>query len=170
MVAHPFHIHDVQFYILDRNDGQIPHNGERGRKDVVFIPTGDSVRFITKFEDFTDTIIPFMYHCHILMHEDDGMMGQFIVVPPGFVGINEGMKLSEKLLIYPNPAELEITIQLPNGTEQFDLRITDASGKVLISKNGNLQNKVDVSLLKAGSYYLIVRTNDKYYTTNFMKL
>lgn len=170
MVAHPFHIHDVQFYILDRNDGQIPHNGESGRKDVVFIPTGDSVRFITKFEDFTDTIIPFMYHCHILMHEDDGMMGQFIVVPPGFVGVNENMKLSENLIVYPNPVDTELKIKLPNGTEQFDLRITDASGKVLITLNSTNQNKVDVSILKAGSYYILVRANDKYYTTNFTKL
>lgn len=170
MVAHPFHIHDVQFYILDRNDGQLPHRGERGRKDVVFIPTGDSVRFITKFEDFTDTIIPFMYHCHILMHEDDGMMGQFIVVPPGFVGVNENMKLSEKLVVFPNPVIAELTLKLPNGTEQFDLRITDASGKVLISKNNINQNEVDVSMLEAGSYYILVRSNDNYYTTNFTKL
>ncbi|MEY3437447.1 MAG: hypothetical protein RL265_32 [Bacteroidota bacterium] len=170
MVAHPFHIHDVQFYILDRNDGTLPHRGERGRKDVVFIPTGDSVRFITKFEDFTDTIIPFMYHCHILMHEDDGMMGQFIVVPPGFVGVNENMKLSEKLVVYPNPVENGLNFNMPEGIEEYDLRITDASGRVLLSKNGNTMEQLDVIMLKSGSYYLIVRANDKFYTANFTKL
>lgn len=170
MVAHPFHIHDVQFYVLDRNDGQTPHRGEQGRKDVIFIPTGDSVRFITKFEDFADSIIPFMYHCHILMHEDAGMMGQFIVVPPGYVGLNENMKLSEKLVVFPNPVETKLNIQLPAENEQFDLRITDASGRVLISKNSTNQTKVDVSMLPKGSYYILVRTTDKFYTTNFTKI
>ena len=33
-----------------------------------------------KFEDFADDNIPFMYHCHMLVHEDEGMMGQFTVV------------------------------------------------------------------------------------------
>ncbi|MBK9026145.1 MAG: multicopper oxidase domain-containing protein [Saprospiraceae bacterium] len=32
-----------------------------------------------KFEDYSDPAIPYMYHCHIPMHEDDGMMGQFLV-------------------------------------------------------------------------------------------
>jgi len=74
MVAHPFHIHDVQFYVLDR-DGNLPPPQERGRKDVVFVLPQETVRFITKFETFTDTVVPYPFHCHILMHEDDGMMG-----------------------------------------------------------------------------------------------
>lgn len=41
---------------------------------------GDSVRFITKFEDFADNMVPYMYHCHVLHHEDDGMMGSFTVI------------------------------------------------------------------------------------------
>src|SRR5262249_54185206 len=71
MVAHPFHIHDVQFYILDRN-GLQPAPEESGRKDVVLVPSGDSVRFIARFTDYADSIMPYMFHCHILMHEDDG--------------------------------------------------------------------------------------------------
>lgn len=79
IMAHPFHIHDVQFQILDR-DGNSPKNGERGRKDVVLVNPGETVRLIMKFEDYSDPEIPFMYHCHILEHEDAGMMGQFVVV------------------------------------------------------------------------------------------
>ncbi len=78
MVAHPFHIHDVQFYILDRN-GTIPPENERGRKDVVLVKQMETVRFVAKFEDFADNEIPYMYHCHMLQHEDEGLMGQFIV-------------------------------------------------------------------------------------------
>lgn len=79
---HPFHIHDVQFYILDRKDSNginIPlTSNETGRKDVVFVGPKETVRFITKFEDFWGDV-PYMYHCHITVHEDLGMMKQYTV-------------------------------------------------------------------------------------------
>lgn len=80
-IAHPFHIHDIQFYILDRN-GQPPPAREAGKKDTVMVNENETVRFITKFDHFANHEIPYMYHCHILPHEDDGMMGQFIVADP----------------------------------------------------------------------------------------
>ena len=76
---HPFHIHDVQFYILDI-DGIAPPDHKAGRKDVVQVLAGSTVRFITQFENFASDEFPYMYHCHILAHEASGMMGQFIVV------------------------------------------------------------------------------------------
>ncbi len=79
MMPHPFHMHDVQFQILDRN-GRPPAANEHGRKDVVMVNSGEVVRIIMKFEDYADPDAPFMYHCHILEHEDAGMMGQFVVV------------------------------------------------------------------------------------------
>ena len=36
-----------------------------------------------RFTDYTDRNLPYMYHCHMLLHEDHGMMGQFVVVKPG---------------------------------------------------------------------------------------
>ncbi len=78
-MPHIFHVHDVQFQILDRN-GQPPAANEKGRKDVVTLRGNESVRVIMRFEDYADPDSPFMYHCHILEHEDAGMMGQFIVV------------------------------------------------------------------------------------------
>lgn len=81
-IAHPFHIHNVPFYVLTIN-GVAPPPSQQGRKDVILVPGGNSVvRFITRFEDFYDDTFPYMYHCHMLTHEDDGMMGQFIVEPP----------------------------------------------------------------------------------------
>lgn len=78
-IAHPFHIHNVPFYILSVN-GAAPPAYLQGKKDVVLVPAGNStVRFITKFEDFANDTVPYMYHCHMLTHEDDGMMGQFLV-------------------------------------------------------------------------------------------
>jgi bilirubin oxidase len=81
-IAHPFHIHNVHFFVLSVN-GAAPPASLQGRKDVVLVPGGNSVvRFIAKFTDFYDDSIPYMYHCHMLTHEDHGMMGQFIVEPP----------------------------------------------------------------------------------------
>lgn len=78
MMAHPFHIHDVQFRILDRN-GRSPDAAEQGLKDTVVVYPGETVRLLLRFEDYTDPDLPYMYHCHILEHEDAGMMGQFTV-------------------------------------------------------------------------------------------
>lgn len=81
-IAHPFHIHNVPFYILTVN-GVAPPAHQRGRKDVVLVPAGNGVvRFITRFENFYNDTLPYMYHCHMLTHEDDGMMGQFVVNAP----------------------------------------------------------------------------------------
>jgi len=77
-MAHPFHIHDVQFRILDR-DGKQPAQNEMGLKDTVLVNSGERVRIITQFENYADSNSAYMFHCHILEHEDAGMMGQFIV-------------------------------------------------------------------------------------------
>lgn len=167
MVAHPFHIHDVQFYLFDRNGSQ-PHAGERGRKDVVLVPTGDSAQFITKFEDFTDTVVPYMYHCHILMHEDDGMMGQFLVVPAGWVGLNK-LTLTKNMSVFPNPAAETVTLVIPGNAEVFDLRILDKQGRVVLRKDHTSEQLIDISMLPSGTYQLMVKANANYYNTGFVK-
>jgi FtsP/CotA-like multicopper oxidase with cupredoxin domain len=47
------------------------------------LPPNQRVRILLRFSDYTDRNLPYMFHCHLLMHEDDGMMGQFVVVAPG---------------------------------------------------------------------------------------
>ncbi len=75
-MPHSMHLHDVQFQILSRND-KLPPLHEQGRKDTVLIMPGETVRIISRFRDYTGV---YMYHCHLLEHEDDGMMGQFEVM------------------------------------------------------------------------------------------
>ncbi len=79
---HNFHVHDVHFAVLDK-DGEAPPAHLLGWKDTVFLPPGGGVRIIARFDDDADPDAPFMFHCHVLPHEDRGMMGQFIVVGPG---------------------------------------------------------------------------------------
>ncbi len=78
-LPHSMHLHDVQFSILDRN-GEAPAPIEAGRKDTVLLWPNDKVRLIAQFLDYTGV---YMFHCHMLEHEDDGMMGQFEVVAAG---------------------------------------------------------------------------------------
>jgi len=73
-IVHNFHAHGIHFLILDRN-GTPAGPGEQGWKDTVLLDEGERVRVITRF--LYRGI--FMYHCHILEHEDNGMMGQFKV-------------------------------------------------------------------------------------------
>ena len=72
--GHPFHVHGTQFQIISRN-GQVPPLQEQGFKDTVFVNIGEEVKIRVRF---THPGL-FMYHCHILEHEDSGMMGQFRV-------------------------------------------------------------------------------------------
>ncbi|MEO6565600.1 MAG: multicopper oxidase family protein [Casimicrobiaceae bacterium] len=66
---HPFHLHGFQFQILDRNGVPEPY---RSWKDTVNVPKHQTARFIVRYDDFPGK---WMYHCHILDHEDHGMMG-----------------------------------------------------------------------------------------------
>jgi blue copper oxidase len=146
MVAHPFHIHDVQFYILDR-DGNAPPLEERGRKDVVLVLPNETVRFITKFEDFADTLTPYMFHCHILMHEDDGMMGQF-VVSSTLLGIKDINNTKDNISIFPNPANDKVSIKCTQAAKK--------SNAVIAVYNSTGQKVGDYRLSPEGTYTIDV--------------
>ena len=66
---HPFHLHGFQFQVLDRDGVPEP---QRQWKDVVNVPKHQTARFIVRFDDYPGK---WMFHCHILDHEDHGMMG-----------------------------------------------------------------------------------------------
>jgi blue copper oxidase len=75
---HSFHIHDVRFRMLEYA-GEDPPAHLTGLKDTIYVPPNQSVRLATAFSDSADPEVPYMFHCHILQHEDRGMMGQFVV-------------------------------------------------------------------------------------------
>ncbi|MDF0515154.1 multicopper oxidase domain-containing protein [Agromyces sp. H3Y2-19a] len=81
-VPHSFHVHDVQFRIASIG-GEAPPPELSGWKDTIFTEPETEYELLMRFEDYTDTDTPYMYHCHLLWHEDQGMMGQFAVVEPG---------------------------------------------------------------------------------------
>jgi blue copper oxidase len=77
---HSFHPHGVTFRVLEGADGPVPPH-LRGAKDTVYVPPGTSLRLFVWFSDHADPQVPYMFHCHLLQHEDRGMMGQFVVGP-----------------------------------------------------------------------------------------
>jgi blue copper oxidase len=79
---HNFHVHGVQFKVSDQT-GAGPPPALAGWKDTVFIPPGETVRLLVQTPGYSDPATPYMFHCHLLQHEDNGMMGQFVVVQPG---------------------------------------------------------------------------------------
>ena len=68
-IDHPFHLHTNRFQVLERNGRLEP---TRVWKDTVSLKGYESVTIRVRFEDFTGRTV---YHCHILDHEDQGMMG-----------------------------------------------------------------------------------------------
>lgn len=69
VMDHPFHIHANQFQVVSRDGKPEPY---RAWKDTVLVQRGETVLIRIPFRDFAGKTV---YHCHILDHEDLGMMG-----------------------------------------------------------------------------------------------
>lgn len=66
---HPFHLHGFQFQVISRNGEPEPFPSW---KDVVNVPKHETARFVVRYDGYPGK---WMFHCHILSHEDNGMMG-----------------------------------------------------------------------------------------------
>jgi spore coat protein A, manganese oxidase len=104
--AHPMHLHLVQFQILHRQgfnavalqNGKVelignvrkPHANEAGWKDTAVVVPGDVLTILARFEGYTGR---YVFHCHMLEHEDNDMMRPFEVVPVES-GAIKGLRLS----------------------------------------------------------------------------
>ena len=76
---HVFHPHQIQFQILSIN-GEPPPPEESGWEDSVLVNDEREVVIAARFHTYAAEDTPYMFHCHILDHEDLGMMGQFLIV------------------------------------------------------------------------------------------
>ncbi len=74
VMDHPFHLHTNHFQVMSRNGVPEPY---RAWQDTVLVPVGETVRIRIRFADFPGKTV---YHCHILDHEDLGMMGSVEMV------------------------------------------------------------------------------------------
>jgi len=74
-MAHPFHVHGALFHVLSI-EGSPPPAHLAGWKDTILVE--DKAELLVAFKHPATPEHPFMYHCHILEHEDAGLMGQYI--------------------------------------------------------------------------------------------
>lgn len=144
--AHPFHIHKVQFQVVEY-EGLLGASDESGTytfpdlpdelvgyKDVQLIRKNATLTFEARFDSFPsplDANYGFMYHCHILTHEDTSMMHQFVVVDSVdyFTG-NSEVQTALPLEVFPNPAGKNISFK-GDYNDPGILRFYDLSGKLL---------------------------------------
>ncbi|MBI5915184.1 MAG: multicopper oxidase domain-containing protein, partial [Bacteroidetes bacterium] len=168
MMAHPFHIHGNHFYVLQVN-GATPPPNMRGRKDVVAVPPmNGSVKLVTKYANFGDPNLPYMFHCHILSHEDGGMMRQFIV-NPAVSATNEPAQQGS-LTISPNPVAsggfLQINLTLA-AAGALEFTLSDLGGRTVRQFDlgekaaGNQDLSLETKGLAAGAYFLTARLSGK---------
>ncbi|MFG2036531.1 multicopper oxidase domain-containing protein [Dactylosporangium sp. NPDC048998] len=72
----------MRFQVLSVNGaGPPPELG--GWKDTIFLEPKQRYSIIARFADYADPTTAYMFHCHVLKHEDQGMMGQFVIVEKG---------------------------------------------------------------------------------------
>jgi blue copper oxidase len=77
-MPHPVHVHGCQFRIVSQS-GQKPEAYRSGWKDIAPISGGGFSEILVSFPYLAGPDAPYMAHCHILEHEDSGMMAQFTV-------------------------------------------------------------------------------------------
>lgn len=154
--AHPWHIHKVQFQVtkyvgmIGIPDGiggfkdsaaiyTYPNLPDEllGWKDVQLIREGAELTYVARFDSFptpwdADSLhtYGFMYHCHILTHEDTSMMHQFVVVDSLVPTTNVSEQQIGTLTMYPNPASNSISFK-GDFSGSGVLRFYDLNGRLL---------------------------------------
>ncbi|WP_026232124.1 multicopper oxidase domain-containing protein [Neolewinella persica] len=142
--AHPWHIHDIHFWVTEIKDSfdvslnraDYPELFD-GPKDNVLVRPGWKLSYIATFDDFGTQVqfdSSYMYHCHILPHEDNGMMGQFVVwngIGQGWpTAVDEPGFSSIRMDVFPNPAR-ELLYLDGTTTRESELRFIDLNGRVV---------------------------------------
>ena len=160
-LTHPFHVHDVQFQILDIDEGPVPLAAQ-GLKDVVNVPAFGNARIMMQFLDFFNPDTAYMYHCHNLAHEDEGMMAQFVVVDTTSSIITTIQEGDNHIAVYPNPADEFVQLQGVLRDGKFTLR--DMLGRtVLVDKlYARQEPRISVAGIREGVYTYTYESENKF--------
>ncbi|HSQ43440.1 MAG TPA: multicopper oxidase domain-containing protein, partial [Ginsengibacter sp.] len=188
---HPIHLHLVKFQVISHQkftgdldpvtkkltnirltgQPQLYNLDEKGWKDTHIVPAGEVTRVIAKF----DRAGKYVWHCHILSHEDHDMMRPFIVSETGdasaLAKATAGAKIDAanqlRLTILPNPFSSDVTINLnlPEA-KKVSIKLYDQKGslvKQIYSGNreaGFQKWTIDGSNMVNGIYFCEVMVNN----------
>ena len=201
--AHPIHLHLVSFQIMSRTpfdaevlpQTQLEHDGgtgiggyvlessitlgspeepapnEKGWKDTFIIPPGYMGKVIAKF----DRPGRYVWHCHILSHEDHEMMRPFYVgpIPIPTLAAQQTIELGQT---YPNPFSTTSTVEiLLDDPATLNMIFTDDMGNILMQDiktlgGGTHLYQLDLARLEKGVYYLKIQNEDQMYTRRMIKI
>ncbi len=159
---HPMHSHETQFQVYSRNGNTNLPPVDKGWKDTVLIYPFETVRTLIKFRDYKGI---FLFHCHNLEHEDDGMMLNFKIVDPVGIGSTESevpgsFELRQN---YPNPFNPSTNIEFSLAKQSnVEMNVYEASGKIVAVL-------VD-GLTPAGNHKVVFHANDLSSGTYFVRL
>ena len=189
MDAHPIHLHMVSMQLINRQkfhanvdeengkpsnirvigQPQPPGADEAGWKDTWVMFPGEVTRVIAKF----DIEGLYVWHCHILSHEDHEMMrpyyvGEMADQPMQKPVVNDEAENILQLKVFPNPFSTNVTIQFNlQQMEKIGIRLFDNKGSIIKKvfegeRMAGLQNfSIDGSNLANGTYFCEITVNDK---------
>lgn len=138
-ITHYVHLHEEQWHTI-RRDGHEPPPWERGLEDTWRLDPGETVEVAARFTDYTGV---FMIHCHMLDHEDDGMMATFAVVRHRGDTLPAGFQLAAMRLrprphhpqphqLHPQPNRAIVAIEAQDGSHMTRRLIEIGGLEVLV--------------------------------------
>ena len=148
---HPMHIHGRQFRVLSRSGGSLLPT-DLGLKDTVLVAPRETVRVLVHHSDYEGM---FLFHCHNLEHEDEGMMQNYVIRRTTSVSDVSSTQMS----LYPNPATDHVTIR-SNGRQIDRVVIVDTQGRV-VYEHDCVQDTLTISIahLPVGLYTVTAGDN-----------
>ncbi|MDX5348932.1 MAG: T9SS type A sorting domain-containing protein, partial [Hymenobacteraceae bacterium] len=146
-----------------------PEPGQNGLKDTYPINPGEVARFVAKF----DREGLYVWHCHILSHEDHEMMRPYRVVSSDATRldlVSVSVQNNGNFKLFPNPFTTATTLQYKTETPgNVTVRIFDMQGKLVKEvfnkavAAGEHQLEIDGSSYSAGMYICEVNLNNQLY-------
>jgi len=126
---HVFHIHQLHFQLMAVDGVPVNDPALRDTYDIPYWSGAGAYHSITVRMDFSDPNIvgTFVYHCHILEHEDGGMMGEIQVLPPGSAATAavaasaSSIAPNQNVTLTANVVDASTRNPTPTGLVQFQL-------------------------------------------------
>ncbi len=158
---HPMHTHEAQWQVLSRNNNTNLPPSDKGWKDTVMLYPGETVEVLVKFTDYKGI---YLFHCHNLEHEDDGMMLNFKVIDP--IGIQQiGTEVPKEFTLhqnYPNPfnPSTKIKFDIVHSSDiNASLKVFDIRGRQVADlyngkiSAGSYEAEWKPAFLPSGTYF-----------------
>jgi FtsP/CotA-like multicopper oxidase with cupredoxin domain len=167
---HVFHIHQLHFQVLAIDGQAVNDPALRDTMDIPYWSGSGSYHSITVRMDFSDPNIvgTFVYHCHILEHEDGGMMGEIEVLPPGSAATAtvaasaSSIAPNQNVTLTANVLDASTGNPAPTGLVQFQLNgenvgdptmVTDGVATLTTQVDGNVGSNNLVAFYEGDTTY-----------------